>query len=486
MSVEVRLRKSPSFYDDFVRKAPPTWTTHYCPGCGHGVVHKLVAEALDDLGLQDRTILVNSVGCSVFAYYYFDVGNIQVPHGRCPAAATAIKRARPDSIVIGYQGDGDLAAIGGNEILHAANRGENVTIFFINNAIYGMTGGQMAPTTPLGMKTTTTPEGRHASSEGYPIKVCELLNSLAAPYYLERVALGDPRSNRHARTAVRKALQYQVDQRGFSLVEILSPCPTGWKMAPVDAARFAVEELPKTFPLGVFRDGHALDLGHPRRRAEVEPSAVLELLGIDTTPEATERAASVRPIEDARIKIAGFGGQGVLVLGLVLAHAGMRAGRRVAWIPSYGPEMRGGTANCSVTVSDHEIGSPIVTAPTHLVALNGPSLERFAPDVVPGGRIYYNASMIAAPEERPGVSYVAIPASEIADRLGDPKVANVVMLGAMLSAEFALSRESILAALPEALESASPEVLARNERALDAGREAVVAGGDSTICYRGR
>jgi 2-oxoisovalerate ferredoxin oxidoreductase beta subunit len=475
MPAEARFRKPASFYDDFERKGPPTWTTHYCPGCGHGIVHKLVAEALDDLGLQDRAIFISSVGCSVFAYYYFDVGNVQVAHGRCPAVATAIKRARPSSIVIGYQGDGDLAAIGGNEILHAANRGENVTIFFVNNAIYGMTGGQMAPTTLLGMRTSTTPDGRSAAGTGFPIKVCELLSSLDAPYYLERVALGDPRANRRARTAVRKALQYQVDERGFSLVEILSPCPTNWKMTPVDAARFTIEEMPKTFPLGVLRDGHALDLGHPRLRAEVDPRDVPRILGIGDSDEVEPAAEDARPIADARLKIAGFGGQGVLLLGLVVARAGLVARRRVAWIPSYGPEMRGGTANCSVTVSDREIGSPIVTAPTHLVAMNGPSLERFAPDVVPGGRIFYNASMIAAPTERTGVRYAGIPASEIADRLGDPKVANVVMLGAMLADEFVVSRDAVVTALPEVLESASPEVLARNERALDAGREAVAA-----------
>jgi 2-oxoisovalerate ferredoxin oxidoreductase beta subunit len=472
---EPYLHKAASFYDEFVRKGPPTWTTHYCPGCGHGIVHKLIAEALDDLGLQDRTILVNSVGCSVFAYYYLDVGNVQVPHGRCPAVATAIKRARPDSVVIGYQGDGDLAAIGGNEILHAANRGENVTIFFVNNAIYGMTGGQMAPTTLLGMRTTTTPEGRSQASEGFPIRVCELLANLDAPYYLERVALGDARNNRRARAAIRKALGYQVAERGFSLVEILAPCPTGWKISPVDAARFAIEEMPKTFPLGVLRDGHAHDLGHPRRRVEIEREALLELLDIDAHPPAESDAAAGAPIADARIKIAGFGGQGVLAMGLILAHAAMRSGRHVAWIPSYGPEMRGGTANCSVTVSDREIGSPIVTAPTDLVALNGPSLERFAKDVVPGGRIYYNASMIDRPRERPGISYIGVRASEIADQLGEPRVANVVLVGAMLAGGLVLSGESILAALPEVLSNASPAALETNARALDAGREAVSA-----------
>ena len=175
----------------YERKAELQHQTHYCPGCGHGIVHKLLAQAIDELGVQDRTVLISPVGCSVFAYYYFDVGNIQVAHGRAPAVATAVKRSRPESIVIAYQGDGDLAAIGTAEIVHAANRGEPITVIFINNGIYGMTGGQMAPTTPLGKKTTTSPFGRNQWTEGFPVHVCELLASLEAPVYIERVALGN-------------------------------------------------------------------------------------------------------------------------------------------------------------------------------------------------------------------------------------------------------------------------------------------------------
>src|SRR5690242_12349639 len=171
-------QRAKSFFGEFDRKPGDHLTTHYCPGCGHGNLHKYIAEALDDFKVQDRTVFISPVGCSVFAYYYFDVGNIQVAHGRAPAVATAVKRALPDSIVISYQGDGDLAAIGGNEILHAANRGEAITVFFVNNAIYGMTGGQMAPTTYLGMKTTTSPAGRVAGNDGFPVRVSELLASL--------------------------------------------------------------------------------------------------------------------------------------------------------------------------------------------------------------------------------------------------------------------------------------------------------------------
>src|ERR1051325_9874503 len=221
--------KPRSFFARYERKAELQHQTHYCPGCGHGIVHKLLAKAIDALGIQDRVILISPVGCSVFAYYYFDTGNIQVAHGRAPAGATAAKRSRPESLVVSYQGDGDLAGIGSAEMLHAANRGENITMVFVNNAVYGMTGGQTAPTTLLGQKTTTSPLGRTAINEGYPLKVCELLATLDAPVYLERVALGNNKQIMSAARALRRALDIQVRGLGFSLIEVLSPCPTIWK-----------------------------------------------------------------------------------------------------------------------------------------------------------------------------------------------------------------------------------------------------------------
>jgi len=216
------LQKSAIFYDVFERK-PGTdkLTTTYCPGCGHGNLHKLIAEALVDFGVQDRTIFISPVGCSVFAYYYFHTGNIQVAHGRAPAAATGLKRAHPEAIVISYQGDGDLAAIGTAEIIHAANRGEGITVFFVNNAIYGMTGGQMAPTTLIGQKTMTTPYGRNANNEGYPIGMSEIIATLKAPVYVERVMIGDTKSILHARQAVRKALKLQIEKNAFCFIEVL-------------------------------------------------------------------------------------------------------------------------------------------------------------------------------------------------------------------------------------------------------------------------
>ena len=194
------------------------------------------------------------MGCSVFAYHYFDVGNVQSAHGRAPAVATGIKRSRPESIVLSYQGDGDLASIGTAEIIHAANRGENITVFFVNNAIYGMTGGQMAPTTLLGQKTSTTPLGRNAKQQGYPLKICEMLRSLKGAAYLERVALFGSKNHMKARAAVRKAIRYQMEGRGFSLVEVLSACPTGWKLKPADAWHWIEEQMLPVFPLAVYKD----------------------------------------------------------------------------------------------------------------------------------------------------------------------------------------------------------------------------------------
>jgi len=246
--------KAKAFYPRYERKEELQHQTHYCPGCGHGIIHKMLARAIDELGIQDRTILISPVGCSVFAYYYFDVGNVQAAHWRAPAVGTAVKRSHPDSILISYQGDGDLSAIGSSEILHAANRGENITAIFVNNAIYSMTGGQAAPTTLIGQKSTTTPNGRCAATEGYPLRVSELLATLEAPVYIARVGLGDNKQIAKADRVIRRAVENQVKGLGFSLVEILSPCPTIWKMSAVDAQKWVRDVMEKTYPLGVLCD----------------------------------------------------------------------------------------------------------------------------------------------------------------------------------------------------------------------------------------
>lgn len=228
--------------------------THYCPGCGHGIAHRLVAEVIEELGIREKTIGTAPVGCAVLLYNYFDCDIIECAHGRPPAVATGIKRVQPDKIVFTYQGDGDLAAIGTAETVHAANRGENITVIFVNNAIYGMTGGQMAPTTMLGQVSSTTQAGRGSHGEGPPLKVCELLSSLGGVCYLERVAVSTPKDVIAAKKAIKTGFQNQIDGKGFSLIEVLSMCPTDWKLSPAKAVDFVNEQMKKVFPLGVIKD----------------------------------------------------------------------------------------------------------------------------------------------------------------------------------------------------------------------------------------
>ena len=228
--------------------------THYCPGCGHSVAHRLVAECLDELGLREETIGVPPVGCAVLAYNYFNFDMVEAPHGRALAVATGIKRVHPDKFVLTYQGDGDLAAIGTAETIHAANRGERISTIFINNAIYGMTGGQMAPTTVLGQNATTTPGGRDARLHGRPIDISSMLAVSDGVVFVERCALTSFKHIRKAKKAIKKSFQCQLDDLGFSLVELLSPCPTNWKLTPKAAWDWVNEEMVKTYPLGVIKD----------------------------------------------------------------------------------------------------------------------------------------------------------------------------------------------------------------------------------------
>ena len=464
---EISHSKPETFYDTFDRKGGDLEVTHYCPGCGHGVLHKLIAEAVADLGIQDRTILVNPVGCSVFAYYYLDIGNVQAAHGRAPAVATGIKRARPNSIVLAYQGDGDLAAIGGNEILHAANRGENITVFFVNNGIYGMTGGQMAPTTPVGERTTTSPRGRTIANEGYPIRICELLSTLEAPAYIERVALTDPKHHMKARKAVRRALQCQVEGRGFSLVEVLSTCPTGWKVTPAEATQWVEKHLMPLFPLKVFKERKDSGPGAPPV-APAKAGKPAAHAAAEAPLDAARGALARGEIAEVSMKISGFGGQGILFSGIALAEAGMREGLQVSWIPSYGPEMRGGTAHCHVTLSPHTIASPLINRPTTVIAFNEPSVERFGAELLPGGLMMLNSSMISTRPSRTDVRIVEVPATDAAKEVGNPKVANMVMLGAYLQLTEALNDESILLSLTA--HGMRSDLLEVNRKALKAGR----------------
>ena len=228
--------------------------THFCPGCSHGTVHRMVAETLDELGICGKTIGVASVGCSVFLYSYFDIDVIEAPHGRAPAVATGAKRARPDRIIFTYQGDGDLAAIGTSEIIHAANRGEDMTVIFVNNTTYGMTGGQMAPTTMVGQKTSTSPYGRNQAKDGSPIRMAEIMAQLEGVGFSARVAVNNPKNVIQAKKMIKTSFSYQVENKGFSFVEILAVCPTNWGMAPLAANERIGNEMIPYFPLGVFRN----------------------------------------------------------------------------------------------------------------------------------------------------------------------------------------------------------------------------------------
>ncbi len=227
---------------------------HYCPGCSHGIVHRLVAEVLDELGIEGKTIGIAPVGCAVYAYEYFNCDMIEAAHGRAPAVATGLKRSNPDNVIFTYQGDGDLAAIGTAETVHAATRGENITVIFINNAIYGMTGGQMAPTSLPGQVTQTTPYGRDVKTAGYPVRVCEMLSTLDGVALAERVAVDSVPDIRKAKKAIKKAFEYQMEGLGYSIVEVVSTCNTNWGLSPVDAIKWLKENMLPYYPLGVYKD----------------------------------------------------------------------------------------------------------------------------------------------------------------------------------------------------------------------------------------
>jgi 2-oxoisovalerate ferredoxin oxidoreductase beta subunit len=469
---EISHSKPNAFYERYLRKEELQHQTHFCPGCGHGQVHKMLARAIDELGIQNNTILVGPVGCGVFTYHYFDVGNISAAHGRATAVATGVKRSRPESIVIDYQGDGDLAAIGSAEILHAANRGERITVIFINNAIYSMTGGQSAPTTLLGQKSMTSPNGRCANNEGYPMHVSELLATLEAPVYIERVGLGDTKQIVQATRAIKRAVENQVRGLGFSFIEVLSPCPTLFKLTPLEAQHWVRDVMEKTFPLGVFCD--RTKEAQPRPLPEAGPtlSQLPHILGVanEDLPEGNPVVAEETAAElDIRVRVAGFGGQGVLLLGEVMAEAGLDAGLEVSWLPSYGPEMRSGTSNCHVRLARRVIDSPMVTNPGVLVAMNEPSLRKFVKSVPAGGWILYNGEEFPVDCERENVHVLARPFTEIADELGNARAGNMVMLGALLEITGVLRDINIDAALKRLVKN--PRWTELNKRALARGRE---------------
>ncbi len=464
-----------AFYESFERHAHGAGlkgkSTHYCPGCGHGLVHRYLAEAIESCGVQDRAVAISPVGCAVFLHYYLDVGHSQAAHGRAPAVALGHKLAHPHSIVVSYQGDGDLASIGLAEILHAAQLGVPITVLFVNNAIYGMTGGQMAPTTLMGQKTSTTPSGR-GCLQGQPLRMAELVAQLDGPVYVERVALYDNKQRVKAQKAIRKALSLQIESRGFSFVEVLSECPLHLGRTPEEAERWVETEMVPVFPLGVKKDVSAASAWPAAAPPTFDAARVASVLG--TTTEAVPRFCSGFPRgawgDDVAVKLAGAGGDGAQTAALLLARAAINEGFDATHIPSYGPESRGGTSYADVRIAEHEVLSPAAPAPHALVTFNAPSLEKFAPQVVPGGVVVYDSS-VASPrlgEHEDERRMVGIPATAIAQELGRMVVKNIVALGALQAATDIFPEATLLAAIGQALRG-KPALVSLNERAFAAG-----------------
>ncbi len=359
-------------------------STHYCPGCGHGLVHKYLAEAIADLGVQDRTVAISPVGCAVFLFYYLDTGNTQAAHGRAPAVALGHKLANPDSIVVSYQGDGDLASIGLAEILQVVQMGLPMSFVFVNNAIYGMTGGQMAPTTLIGQPTTTSPMGRERFT-GQPLKVAEMIAGLDGPAYVERVALFDSQQRMRAKKAIQKALRLQVENRGLGFVEVLAECPIHLHATPGDAGRWVREKMVPIFPLGVKKDVTAPEGGQTKPWDPAAPifdgEAVAAVIG--GSKQAAERFGDSFPAhlapDDVAGQFAGAGGDGAQTIARLVADCAINEGFDATYIPSYGPESRGGTSYADVHVARREVLSPAAERPHVLVVFNAPSREKFGP-----------------------------------------------------------------------------------------------------------
>ncbi|MBO5762169.1 MAG: 2-oxoacid:acceptor oxidoreductase family protein [Lentisphaeria bacterium] len=436
MSEKVKFGRSPVFFETFNRKpGVAKKNMHYCPGCGHGILHKLIAEAIDFHGIQKDTMFIAPVGCAVFSYYYFNCGSISVPHGRAPAVGTGIARSQPDSYVISYQGDGDLGAIGFNEFIQAANRGEKITVFFVNNSNYGMTGGQMAPTTLPGQVTTTSPYGRKVETDGFPMKISEIVNALEAPVYIERVALTTTANIQKAKKAVFKGIKNLKERKGFSLIEVLSPCPINLKMNAEEINKFIEEKMMKQFPLGCIRDNSETAVPYIAPPVIRDAEKVRETLFPRRLSEGV--AADFRnesPIfdQELRVKLGGFGGQGILSLGKMFADMARLRNFNVTWMPSYGPEQRGGSANCSVILSRNRIPSPMISRDCDLmISMTQTAFDKFGHELKKDGILIYDSSTMKKPDIEAGVIF-GIDALQIADKkVGNNKVANSVLLGAL-------------------------------------------------------
>ena len=379
---------------------------HYCPGCSHGVVHKLIAEVIEEMGMAEKAVGISPVGCAVFMYNYLDIDCQEAAHGRAPALATAIKRLWPDRLVFTYQGDGDLACIGTAETIHALNRGENITIIFINNAIYGMTGGQMAPTTLLGMKTSTCPYGRIPEVHGYPLKMTEIAATLQGTCYVTRQSVQSVGAIRKAKKAIRKAFESSMQKKGSSLVEIVSTCSSGWKMTPEKANKWMEENM---FPS----------------------------------------------------------------MGKILAYSGLMENKEVTWMPAYGPEQRGGTANVTVIISDERISSPILSKYDTAIILNQPSLAKFESKVKPGGVLIYDGYGIINPPTRKDIRVFRIDAMDEANERKMAKTFNMIVLGGLLKIRPVVSVESVVKALYKTLPERHHHLIPMNEEAVKIGMDII-------------
>jgi 2-oxoisovalerate ferredoxin oxidoreductase beta subunit len=462
------------FYEQFDRHAGgeglKARSTHYCAGCGHGLVHKYLADAIEELGIQDRTVAISPVGCAVFLYYYLDVGNTQAAHGRAPAVALGQKLAHPESIVISYQGDGDLASIGLAEILHAAQLGIPITVVFVNNAIYGMTGGQMAPTTILGQRTATTPDGRSPAS-GEPLRMAELIAQLDGPVYVERVALYDNKQRVNARKAIKKAIQLQVENRGFALVEVLAECPLHWRLPPREAERWVKEQMVPVFPLGVKKDATASREVWPEWEApSFDPQLVYAMVGGSAEPAPRFCAGFPRGFwgSEIAIKLAGAGGDGAQTAAMILVRAAINEGFDAGHLASYGPESRGGTSFADVRIAETGVPSPGAFAPHALLAFNAPSLAKFGPGIADGGILIYDSAVVSEPPRLPSVHVFPVPLSAMAQELGQPMAKNIIALGALSGATGLFPDATFRAALRQTLRG-TPELLELNEQAFARG-----------------
>jgi 2-oxoisovalerate ferredoxin oxidoreductase beta subunit len=452
-------------------------STHYCPGCGHGLVQKFLAEAIEKQGVQDRTVAVSPVGCSVFLYYYLDVGNTQAAHGRASAVAVGQKLANPESIVVAYQGDGDLASIGLAEIMHAAQLGLPLTVVFVNNAIYGMTGGQLAPTTLMGQKTSTSPDGRDRTM-GEPMKMAELIAALDGPVYVERVALFDAKQRKRAAKAIEKAIGVQKRNEGFAFVEVLSECPIHLRKTPEEAERWVKEEMAKVFPLGVKKDVPSKEWESAWRTPSFDPAVLAKALGAGSAAAPRFAQGFPRALcgDEIGLKFAGAGGDGAQTAAMLVARAAVNEGFDATNIPSYGPESRGGTSYADVRVAAEEVLAPDVPAPNVLMAFNAPSVAKFGPAVQRGGIVVYDRTAVREPPRLdPAVRVVAVPATEIAHGLGAPVAKNIVALGALAAASRMFPEETFLTAMRQALGGKRGD-LSVNEEAFRRGVKVVAEG----------